>query len=48
MRKIIILIAIVCLYNCKNEIESNGKLKVVTTTTMITDLVKNDISVNQF
>ena len=41
MRKIIILIAIVCLYNCKNEIESNGKLKVVTTTTMITDLVKN-------
>ena len=41
MRKIIILIAIVCLYNCKNEIESNGKLNVVTTTTMITDLVKN-------
>lgn len=28
-------------FSCKNEAESNGKLNVVTTTTMITDLVKN-------
>ena len=41
MKKIIALIAVVCLFNCKNETETNGKLKVVTTTTMINDLVKN-------
>ncbi|MEO8933966.1 MAG: zinc ABC transporter substrate-binding protein [Xanthomarina sp.] len=29
------------LFNCKNTKESNGKLNIVTTTTMITDLVKN-------
>ena len=29
------------LSNCKNKTEDNGKLNVVTTTTMITDLVKN-------
>lgn len=29
------------LFNCKNSQESNGKLNIVTTTTMITDLVKN-------
>ncbi|GGD18484.1 metal ABC transporter solute-binding protein, Zn/Mn family [Hyunsoonleella pacifica] len=33
--------AVLFLYNCKNEKQSNGKLNVVTTTTMITDLVKN-------
>lgn len=31
----------VLLISCKNEKEDNGKLNVVTTTTMITDLVKN-------
>lgn len=41
MKKIIVLLAIICLFSCKNETETNGKLKVVTTTTMITDLVKN-------
>lgn len=41
MKKIIILIVTVVLFNCKNETKTNGKLKVVTTTTMITDLVKN-------
>ncbi|WP_299114004.1 metal ABC transporter solute-binding protein, Zn/Mn family [uncultured Winogradskyella sp.] len=41
MKKLIVLIAVVCLFNCKNETETSGKLKVVTTTTMITDLVKN-------
>ncbi|MCX7551433.1 metal ABC transporter solute-binding protein, Zn/Mn family [Xanthomarina sp. F2636L] len=29
------------LFNCKNAQESNGKLNIVTTTTMITDLVSN-------
>ncbi|MEY8849356.1 metal ABC transporter solute-binding protein, Zn/Mn family [Psychroserpens sp. XS_ASV72] len=35
-----ILISLV-LFGCKNDNSSNGKLNVVTTTTMITDLVKN-------
>ena len=29
------------LSNCKNKKEDNGKLNIVTTTSMITDLVKN-------
>ena len=29
------------MFNCKNETKTNGKLNVVTTTTMITDIVKN-------
>ncbi|WP_299112225.1 zinc ABC transporter substrate-binding protein [uncultured Winogradskyella sp.] len=37
---LLILLAIV-LYGCKNETKTDGKLNVVTTTTMITDLVKN-------
>lgn len=42
MKKIILLLAITgTLLNCKNESKSNSKLNVVTTTTMITDLVKN-------
>ncbi len=32
---------ITILFSCKNETKSNGKLNVVTTTSMITDLVKN-------
>ncbi len=36
-------ITIICLtfFNCKNEKKTNEKLNVVTTTTMITDLIKN-------
>lgn len=42
MGKIIPYFIIIALFfSCKNETETNGKLKVVTTTTMITDLVKN-------
>ncbi|MBC2843744.1 metal ABC transporter solute-binding protein, Zn/Mn family [Winogradskyella flava] len=42
MRKqFIMLIVALTLLNCKDESKSNGKLNVVTTTTMITDLVKN-------
>jgi len=42
MKKIIFLIAITLIFtNCKDETKDNGKLNIVTTTTMITDLVKN-------
>ncbi|WP_299120970.1 zinc ABC transporter substrate-binding protein [uncultured Winogradskyella sp.] len=42
MRKVILLIAITLIFSCKNETnKEDGKLNVVTTTTMITDLVKN-------
>lgn len=30
-----------CFFSCKNNKKANGKLNIVTTTTMITDLVKN-------
>lgn len=42
MKKLtLILILILVLFNCKNDKKSNGKLNIVTTTSMITDLVKN-------
>ena len=42
MKKIIlILLTIIAFTSCKNDTKENGKLNVVTTTTMITDLVKN-------
>lgn len=42
MKKITTLLLITTvLFSCKNETESNGKLNVVTSTSMITDLVKN-------
>ncbi|MBX2828124.1 MAG: zinc ABC transporter substrate-binding protein [Flavobacteriaceae bacterium] len=43
MKKVIFLVSVcLLLLNCKGKDEKdNGKLKVVTTTTMITDLVKN-------
>lgn len=41
MRKIIFLLSFIATLSCKNETKTNGKLNVVTTTTMITDLVKN-------
>ena len=40
-KNILILLAIATIFSCKNETQSNGKLNIVTTTTMITDLVKN-------
>jgi manganese/zinc/iron transport system substrate-binding protein len=41
MKKIVLIFMIACLWSCNDAQKSNGKLKVVTTTTMITDLVKN-------
>jgi len=41
MKKIIVLVTIVALAACKNETVKSEKLNVVTTTSMITDLVKN-------
>ncbi|WP_179009587.1 metal ABC transporter solute-binding protein, Zn/Mn family [Winogradskyella forsetii] len=42
MKKILVLLSILLVFNCENETKKkNGKLNVVTTTTMITDLVKN-------
>ncbi|WP_400075987.1 metal ABC transporter solute-binding protein, Zn/Mn family [Winogradskyella sp. R77965] len=41
MKNVILLLAIVLVFSCKDETKENGKLNVVTTTTMITDLVKN-------
>ena len=42
MKKIVLILIITPLFfSCKNEKQSNGKLNVVTTTSMITDLVKN-------
>ncbi|MGC1205766.1 MAG: zinc ABC transporter substrate-binding protein [Flavobacteriaceae bacterium] len=41
MKKYSILIITIILFNCKNEKKSNNKLNIVTTTSMITDLVKN-------
>ncbi|MCB4798048.1 metal ABC transporter solute-binding protein, Zn/Mn family [Neotamlana laminarinivorans] len=42
MKKSILIIAFFSLiFGCKNEKKASGKLQIVTTTTMITDLVKN-------
>lgn len=42
MKKIIYIIGVVCvLLGCKNETKTSEKLRVITTTTMITDLVQN-------
>ncbi len=41
MKKILIISLITSFIGCKNTSEENGKIKVVTTTTMLTDLVKN-------
>ena len=40
-RQYLIILIFAVLFNCNNDNKSNGKLNVVTTTTMITDLVKN-------
>ena len=41
MKKILIIILLNLVFTCKNTTESNGKPNVVTTTSMITDVVKN-------
>jgi len=41
MKKIIAILLITAFFSCKQEAKQNGKLNIVTTTTMITDLVKN-------
>ena len=40
-QNIYLLLLIVFVFSCKNEKTENGKLNIVTTTTMITDLVNN-------
>jgi manganese/zinc/iron transport system substrate-binding protein len=41
MKRAFILLSIVLISSCKQEKQNDGKLNVVTTTSMITDLVKN-------
>lgn len=41
MKKLLSVLILIVFFGCKNETTTNGKLNVVTTTTMITDLVKN-------
>lgn len=41
MKKLVLLITVLSIVSCGDKKEENGKLKVVTTTTMITDLVEN-------
>ena len=41
MKKTILILLAITTFGCKNDNPSNGNLNVVTTTTMITDLVKN-------
>ena len=42
MKKIIFLLAITLIFTaCKDATKDNGKLNIVTTTTMLTDLVQN-------
>ena len=42
MKKYILIFSIISVFfGCKNDKKDNGKLNIVTTTTMITDLVKN-------
>ena len=41
MKKHILLVCLIALFACKSAIKKNDKLQVVTTTTMITDLLNN-------
>ena len=41
MKKGILLLTAIFICSCKNEKQDNGKLNIVTTTSMITDLVRN-------
>lgn len=40
-KSLLIVLIIATVLSCKNETQSNGKLNIVTTTSMITDLVEN-------
>ena len=40
-KQLTVLVIITLFFSCKNEKQNNGKLNIVTTTTMITDLAKN-------
>lgn len=40
-KNILILFTLTVIFSCKNDTKTNGKLNIVTTTSMITDLVKN-------
>ncbi len=40
-KTILILFVLATIFSCKNDKKNNGKLNIVTTTTMITDLVEN-------
>lgn len=40
-KHLFLIIIVFSLFNCKNEVKQNNKLNVVTTTSMITDLVTN-------
>ena len=41
IKNLLLIVMIVTVFSCKTETQSNGKLNVVATTSMITDLVKN-------
>ena len=41
IKKVSILLVLTIIFSCKTDTKSNGKLNIVTTTSMITDLVKN-------
>ncbi|MGK0385447.1 MAG: manganese/zinc/iron transport system substrate-binding protein [Patiriisocius sp.] len=41
MKRIIIILVLVTVLSCKNKTEASGKLRVVVSTSMLTDLVKN-------
>ena len=41
MKKTLLFLIVTLVFSCKNDPKDNGKLNVVTTTSMITDLVKN-------
>lgn len=40
-KSLLLLLVVIVVFSCKKDTAENGKLNVVTTTTMITDLVKN-------
>ena len=41
MKNIFYILIALTIISCKNPTEESGKLKVVTTTSMLTDLIKN-------
>lgn len=41
MKNVFIFLVVICLYSCNDNGNESGKIKIVTTTSMLTDLVKN-------